>query len=267
MDHHEDSKQSDASDPDVSDPRKPGDHTTDLSEADKQQARDAYGEPVNQGKFTPCTRRNHFNYNGIDITFEAGTFSAINSMTINPLTGIALPDPLQVPDGYSYVMNPASFFISTALPPLKPLTITIPYTETELKGGEGKWIHDYHGLIPPSLDEETITLVKYVQEPFGQEVEGMSHWEIVKGATLDTQNNTLTFETTETGIFGLTAKALPGELTIDEQIAATVFESGKTPADQAGEPEQRPILYTVVALALLGIAFIIIVLTWIKKRK
>lgn len=268
--HHADARQSAATDPDITDPRKPGDHKTDLSDADKQQAKDAFGQAVSLGNFTPCILRNHFNYNGIDVTFDAGSFADMNSMTISPLTGIAVPNPLQVPDGYSHVMNPATFFISTALPPLKPITIQVPYSDDELRGGEGKWIGDYHGLIPPALDQDTIVLLKYVPEPFGQELEGMSHWEILDGAVLDTENNTVTFQTMEMGIFGLTAKALPGELTIDEQIAASPYENGAAEADQAkpdaAEKPIDPVWYYVIIIVIV-VVLVIAFVFGLKARK
>lgn len=99
----------------------------------------------------------------------------------------------------------------TNQPPQKPVRISIPYTEEELRGGDGVYYGDLHNFVPPAVDENTLAVFRYVPRPFGTESETPSRWEKVEGATLDSKNNLVTFETTETGIFGIAGMALPEE--------------------------------------------------------
>jgi len=253
LDHHLNSKHDDKNDPDVTDPRKPGDHKTDLSDEDKDEAKASNLEGALFPNLRPCYRKNHFNVQGVAIDFEANSFKDMNDMPLHILSGTAIPNPITLEGGYSHIIDHSVIWFKTELPILKPLSISIPYTDVDLAGGNGKWIGDYHGLIPPALDESTLAVFKYVEEPFGVYAKGSSHWEKIDSEVkVDTSKNKVTFQTTESGIFGLSAMPKAGETTIDQQIAAS--EYGKTAKAGKGADTQtlKYVWGGLVVLAGLG---------------
>lgn len=257
LDHHADSKQSDTSDPDISDPRKPGDHATDLSEADIAQARDSSGQAGKSGKFQACTRKNKFDFNNVSVSFDANTFGNINPFEIFSLSGVMIPHPLAVPEGFSHIIDNTGFYFNTGAQAQKPLTFSIVYNEKDILGGNGKYIGDFDELIPPALDENTIEVLKFIDEPFGVDQEGMPHWEEA-GTEVDAENNVVIFSTKEPGIYALSAKALPNELTIDEQIA-------KPDKKIEAEKEKSDKLWMIILPIVLILTAVIIYL--IKKKE
>lgn len=247
LDHHPDSKQTDASDSDISDPRQPGDHDTNLSEEDLKELRESAGTQEKVGMFEVEPEGQHIEYAGAEFDFQASTFEFTPALfDVNVYDGVVIPDPLALPDDYAYVMGSGTVYIRTNQPLQKPVKVSIPYTDEELEGGPGMYVGDLHGYIPPALDESTMQAFRYVMRPFGVETEEISHWEMVEGGTVDTENNKVTFETTETGIFGIAAKEKQAEL------------EAETKEGQANVP-----LFTTLAI----IVFVVGVGFLLKKAK
>lgn len=221
MDHHPDADHQAATDPDITDPRKAGDHKKELSDEDKREARTSAIEDAIFPNFRPCFQKNNFEYQGIEISFDDNSFANENSMPFLKFSGVAIPGPITLEGGYSHIIDNTAIWFKTELPILKPLSISMPYSDEDLNGGNNKWIGDYHGLVPPALDENTIALFKYIEEPFGVYAEGNSHWEKIEASAyqVDTDNNKVTFQTMEAGTFGLSAMPKAGQVTIDDQLA------------------------------------------------
>ena len=208
LDHHPDSNHSDTGDADISDPRKPGQHGTTLSEEDLQELRDSYGTQEEQKRTQVSPEPVSFEYNGVQFAIAEDTFtSPFAFLDVNIYEGVAIPDPLAVPEGHSHVIGSGTIYWRTTMPPAKPVTISIPYSDEELEGGDGIYFGDLHNFVPPALEEDSLTILKYIQRPFGVESDFASHWEKVEGATVDTEKNLVTFQTQETGIYGISGIA------------------------------------------------------------
>lgn len=204
LDHHPDSKQNDASDSDISDPRKPGDHSVSLSDEDLNELRLSSGQEVKVGLFEVEEGDQKIEYAGVTIEIPSGAYAYYPGfLDINIYDGVLIPDPLILPDDYAHVFGSGTVYIRTDQPLQKPIKVSIPYTNEELKGGQGMYVGDLHEYVPPTIDEKTMTAFKYVMRPFGVETEETNHWEQIKNASVDIKNNSVTFETTETGIFGI----------------------------------------------------------------
>lgn len=250
LDHHPDAKHDVVSDSDLTDPRQPGDHNKELSDEDKREAAMSYRADAIFPNFRPCFRKNYFNYQGVEIAFEANSFKDMNNMPLRKFSGVAIPSPITLSDGYSHIIDNTAIWFKTDLPILKPLSISIPYTDVDLNGGNSKWIGDYHGLVPPALDESTIAAFKYIEEPFGIQAEGYSHWEKVDNATVDTEKNKVTFQTMEAGTYGLSAKPKAGEASIDQQMAEAAAEVAKTGTGENTKSDQQ-VKYLIGGLGLM----------------
>ncbi len=208
LDHHPDSKHSDTDDGDISDPRKPGQHETTLSEEDLQEMRDAYGSQEEQTRTQVGQNDQTIEHEGVGFAIAEGTFdSPFAFLDFNIYEGVAIPAPLAVPEGYSHVIGSGTIYWRTTMPPAQPVTISIPYSDEELAGGDGMYFGDLHGFVPPALKEDSLTVMKYIQRPFGVESDFVSHWERVEGAEVDTGRNVVTFQTQETGIYGIAGMA------------------------------------------------------------
>ncbi len=204
LDHHPDSKHSDKSDADISDPRQPGDHDTNLSDEDLNELRQSAGTEEKVGMFETQGESQSFNFLGVNIFVEEGAFAFYPGfLDINVYDGVAIPDPLAVPDGFTHILGSGTIYLRTSADLQKPVKVSIPYTDEELKGGDNMFVGDLHGYLPPPIDENSMRAFRYIQRPFGVESEVVSHWELVENSQVDTENNQVTFETSETGIFGI----------------------------------------------------------------
>lgn len=208
LDHHPDSKHSDSSDSDISDPRKVGDHSTTLSEEDLNELREASGTQEEIGQVQIEELPYEWSYGGVNVfvakeTFDLALYDWGVWFDINIYDGVAIPDPLAVPSDYSHVIGSGTIYWRTSMPPLKPVKISISYSDEELMGGDNLYFGDLHNFVPPALDEESLVIMHYVQRPFGVESEIVNHWEKVEGSVVDTDAKTVTFESMETGIYAI----------------------------------------------------------------
>lgn len=212
LDHHPDSSHSDTSDNDISDPRKPGDHDISLSEEDINELRQSAGTQESVGQFELQEGEQEIEYANVMFRIPEGAFEFYPAfLDVNVYDGVAIPDPLAINyDGdmtFTHILGSGTIYFRTFPQLLKPITISIPYTDEELEGGPGMYIGDLHNYIPPALEESTMHAFQYHQRPFFVETEEVNEWAPVENSQVDTKNNRVTFETQETGIFGIAAVA------------------------------------------------------------
>ena len=242
LDHHADSKQNDASDNDISDPRQPGDHKVSLSDEDLNELRLSSGQEIKVGLFEVEEGGQKIEYGGVTIEIPSGAYAFYPGfLDVNIYDGVLIPDPLILPDEYAHVFGSGTVYIRTDQPLQKPIKVYIPYTDEELKGGQGMYVGDLHEYVPPAIDEKTMAAFKYVMRPFGVETEETNHWELVGNSQVDSKNNSVVFETSETGIFGISGFAL---------------------AEQPSAAKDNRLIFVVVAVGIIAIA---IYLTKFKK--
>ena len=192
-----------------------------LSEEDLRELRQASGSQEEQRRESVGMGPHDWEHKGVRFSVAEGTFAFQYSFVdLNIYAGVAIPDPLAIPDDYSHVIGSGTIYWRTTSPPKKPVKISIPYTDEELKGGDNMYFGDLHNFVPPALDEDTLTVMRFVQRPFGQESDTPDHWEKVEGAVVDKQNNLVTFETTQTGIYGISGK------TQTNQVGPVVLQDG-----------------------------------------
>lgn len=213
LDHHTDSSQDDESDNDISDPRKPGDHNVELSDEDIRELESSFGMTEKVGMFGVEPQGQLIEFGGAFFDFPEAAFeeSYAARFDVNILDGISIPDPLAIlGDGdYQHILGSGTVYIRTSQRLAKPVKVSIPYSDRELKGGPGMYVGDLHSYVPPALDENSMRAFKYIKEPFGVEQEGTSHWVLIENSKVDVNKNLVTFETQETGIFGISGKKAP----------------------------------------------------------
>lgn len=208
LDHHPDSKHSDKSDGDISDPRQPGDHNTNLSEEDLKELRESSGSVEQVGMFEVQEEGQTIEFQGAVFEFPEGAFAFYPGFfDVNIYDGVAIPDPLALPDDFAHVFGSGTIYFRTGADLEKPIKVSIPYTDEELKGGDNMYLGDLHGYVPPEVDEASMRAFKYVMRPFGVETEEKNRWELVENSRVDTENNLVVFETSETGIYGIAGQA------------------------------------------------------------
>ncbi len=209
LDHHPDSKHSDTTDNDISDPRPIGDHNTTLSEEDLKEMRDSAGTVEKVGQLEIQEDTQNVSYANVNIEIPENAFEFYPAyIDLNIYDGVAIPDPLAINyhndwDAFTHILGSGTINLRTDQPLLKPLKVSIPYTDDELKGGDTMYVGDLHGYIPVPIDESTMRAFSYQLRSFGVESEDPSHWVVVENSQVDTENNKVTFETNETGVFGI----------------------------------------------------------------
>lgn len=208
--HHPDSKHSDTADGDISDPRQPGDHTTDFSQEDLSELSQAAGTQEELGRFEIPAEGRNIEFNGVEINipeYGFGMFPGTWFLDINIYDGPVIPDPLALPEEYMHVFGSGTVYLRTSAPLDKPIKISIPYTDDEIKGGDNLIVGDLHEYVPPAVDEKSMRAFRHIARPFGVESDIKPHWELVENSQVETEQNRVVFETTETGIFGIAGKA------------------------------------------------------------
>lgn len=201
LSHHADSRQSDTSDPDLTDPRKPGDHTRSLSPEDIQEARDAASSTAQTGAATPGSHRNQADLHGFHFDIPDNAFQEPGLIHVDRLEQSAIPDPLAIPDEYSHILSPVLYWRANQFVEV-PVTIDMPYEDDILRGGDGVYVGGLEAFVPPPTDERSLQVFRYIPRPFGEEGEP-PHWEMVDGSSVDTDRNIVSFQTNETGIYGI----------------------------------------------------------------
>ncbi len=213
LDHHPDSSHTDTSDGDISDPRKPGDHKVGLSDEDLNELRASSGSQERVGQFEVQEGEQTIEYANVQFTIPPDAFEFYPAfLDVNVYDGVAIPDPLAIKYNddsmnFAHILGSGTIYFRTFPPLVKPITISIPYTNQELEGGPNMYVGDLHNYIPPALDETTMRAFQYHQRPFGVETEEENVWNAIENSQVDTKNNRVTFQTQETGIFGIAAVA------------------------------------------------------------
>ena len=170
------------------------------------------------------------------------------SLDINVYDDAVIPDPRAVPEGYLHIIGSGTVDIRTSAPLEKPITVKIPYTKEELEGGDGLIIGDLHEYVPPPLDEPSLRIFKHIARPFGVVSEIQPHWELVENSKVDSATDKVTFETKETGIFGISG--MEGKY--------------KALSTQGFSSEQK---FTVAVLAVLAVTAVGGVVVYRKRKK
>lgn len=210
LDHHDDY---DAQNPDgdISDPKQPGEHYHDLSDADIRQAKDANIEGFDIAKGTIATMGEEALQLGratLDIPkYAFGYWYYDYEISLLEAKDF-IPVPLNVPNGYSHVFDAVGFFTSSPLQ--DAISMTLPYQESDLEAGKTP-LDTAEGFFPPGLQESTIAVVRFEKNVWDltpiEVNENPSTWSIVPDAVVDTEKNTVTFTVDEAGYYGLVATA------------------------------------------------------------
>lgn len=202
IDHNPDYDPSAATDPDIADPRKAGDHNTTLSEHDRQEARDAATSTIAMLQEPVGPQGGLLAYAGHRLQLPPGAVQDFAAVGIRPLSLKDIPAPLAVPSlrGQEGVIVSAVDVYSQATLFSQPITVTLSYDDSRLSGGF--IVGELHEYVVPPIDESRLG-VYYFSEEGG-------NWQPLAPVAVDVESNTVAFRTTSPRLFGIGGPAVAG---------------------------------------------------------
>lgn len=164
----------------ISDPVGPGNHNTTPSQEDKDELADAETEPIEIKTASACPLGATIVAEGATVVIPPDALAYETTITVRPTSPISTPSVFNVPSGVERIVDGVDIRCGVSSLSI-PATVTVSYREESVA---------FYGVDESSLESYVFN-------------EPTSQWELLPGSEVDTEGNTVTFQTSEFSFFGI----------------------------------------------------------------